>query len=173
MSTAFYIWESVLLSLILPPKRSFLMNATKPRMPHLQRWARQYSICKTNCHGLEWCMPVPRVGWQHDWNNTYNAIVYLTCYFFYLIFAPRCLWAKEHDLHEPSGNLGWRHTLQSLWWLPPCNREEVCTFMLQSIVYLETSQSFNPQMAMFTGMYLLISWWKYLVRPWSNYVESF
>lgn len=132
-------------SLILPHNRSFLMNATRPRMPHLQRWARQCLTCKINCHGQEWCMPVPRVGWQH-WKikNIHRGLQLNWGFKLFFSLCPRCLWAKEYDLHEPSGNLGWRHTLQSLWWLPTCNREEVCTIMLQSIVYLETSQSHNP-----------------------------
>lgn len=70
---------------------------------------------------------------QCDWG--FNLFLF---FFFKFNLCPRCLWAKEHDLHEPSGNLGWRHTLQSLWWLPTCNREEVCSIMHQSIVYLET-----------------------------------
>lgn len=51
-----------------------------------------------------------------DFKNTY----------FSLIPYSRCLWAKEHDLYEPPGNLGWGHALQSLWWLPTCHRKEVC-----------------------------------------------
>lgn len=82
--------EFALLSLITPTNRSFLMNATKLRMPHLQRWARQCLTCRTNCHGLEWCMPVPRVGWRDcEKNKTCTQCTEdLTCYFFNFIFAP-------------------------------------------------------------------------------------
>lgn len=38
----------------------------------------------------------------------------------------RCLGAKEHDLYEPSGDLGRGNPLQNLWRLPPHHWEEVC-----------------------------------------------
>lgn len=41
--------------------RLFLMNATKPRTPHPQKWARQFLTCRTSCHTPEWCTPVPQV----------------------------------------------------------------------------------------------------------------
>lgn len=37
----------------------------------------------------------------------------------------RCFWAKEYDIHEPTGYLGARNTIQDLWWLPACDWEEV------------------------------------------------
>lgn len=107
--------------------RLFLMNATKPRMPPLQRWERQCSTCKASCPRPEWCTPVPQVG-QHTkthacWNAEGNPMKILKMYFCHLCL--RCLWAKEHDLYEPPGNLGWGHALQSLRWLPARHREEV------------------------------------------------
>lgn len=90
------------------------MNVTKPKMQLPQRWARLCWIYRTSYRWPEWCTPVPQVSlctvehWQYP----------ILCQRFAIKLKDsvslRCLRAKEHDLHEPSGNLGRGNPLQNV-----------------------------------------------------------